>query len=156
MINVECESCVKRKTMYCPNSFKCYATKDKPYWQNRIMLLEENNQLKEKYANAVADYEEQKFNVEELKKQLEEYKYHLNCAKEMLEVQGRDGNYNYDSYTLGLYNGMEYTIALFETREPIFKSGKDIEFISDKTQQKEFINKIKELETKLKENGINE
>ena len=47
MNNVECESCVKRKTMYCPNSFKCYATKDKPYWQNRIMLLEENNQLKE-------------------------------------------------------------------------------------------------------------
>lgn len=73
MSNVECESCVKRKTMYCPNSFKCYATKYKPYWQNRIMLLEENNQLKEKYVNAVADYEEQKFNVEELKKQLEEY-----------------------------------------------------------------------------------
>ena len=48
MNKVECESCVKRKTMYCPNSFKCYATKDKPYWQNRIMLLEENNQLKEK------------------------------------------------------------------------------------------------------------
>lgn len=71
MSNVECESCVKRKTMYCPNSFKCYATKDKPYWQNRIMLLEENNQLKEKYVDAVADYEEQKFNVEELKKQLE-------------------------------------------------------------------------------------
>lgn len=32
MNNVECESCVKRKTMYCPNSFKCYVTKDKPYW----------------------------------------------------------------------------------------------------------------------------
>ena len=47
MNNVECESCVKRKTMYCPNSFKCYATKDKPYWQNRIMLLEETQQLKE-------------------------------------------------------------------------------------------------------------
>ena len=47
MNNVECESCVKRKTMYCPNSFKCYVTKDKPCWQNRIMLLEENNQLKE-------------------------------------------------------------------------------------------------------------
>ena len=48
MNNVECERCVKRKTMYCPNSFKCYATKDKPYWQNRIMLLEENKELHNK------------------------------------------------------------------------------------------------------------
>ena len=48
MNNVECESCLKRKTMYCPNSFKCYVTKDKPYWQNRIMLLEENKELHNK------------------------------------------------------------------------------------------------------------
>ena len=66
----------------------------------------------------------------------------LKCSKEMLDIQGHNGNYNYDSYMLGIYNGMEYIIALFETREPIFKSGKDIEFISDKTQQKEFINYI--------------
>ena len=77
---------------------------------------------------------------QELKKQLEEWNYHLKCSKEMLDIQGHNGNYNYDSYMLGIYNGMEYIIALFETREPIFKSGKDIEFISDKTQQKEFIN----------------
>lgn len=77
--------------------------------------------------------------INELKKQLEEWNYHLKCSKEMLDIQGHNGNYNYDSYMLGIYNGMEYIIALFETREPIFKSGKDIEFISDKTQQKEFI-----------------
>ena len=76
---------------------------------------------------------------QELKKQLEEWNHHLKCSKEMLDLQGHNGNYNYDSYMLGIYNGMEYIIALFETREPIFKSGKDIEFISDKTQQKEFI-----------------
>lgn len=74
-----------------------------------------------------------------LKKQLEEWNHHLKCSKEMLDLQGHNGNYNYDSYMLGIYNGMEYIIALFETREPIYKSGKDIEFISDKTQQKEFI-----------------
>ena len=45
MNNIECENCVKRKTMFCPNSIKCYATKDKPFWQNRIMLLEEKQQL---------------------------------------------------------------------------------------------------------------
>lgn len=47
MKNIECESCIKRKTMFCPNSSKCWNTEDKPYWQNRIMLLEENQQLKE-------------------------------------------------------------------------------------------------------------
>ena len=72
-------------------------------------------------------------------KRLKQYEKSMRIANEMLELQGRDGNYNYDSYMLGIYNGMEYIIALFETREPIFKSGKDIEFISDKTQQKEFI-----------------
>lgn len=44
----ECELCIKYKTMYCPNSSECYMTQDKPYYQNRIMLLEENQQLKEK------------------------------------------------------------------------------------------------------------
>jgi hypothetical protein len=28
----ECEKCVKRKTMMCPNSELCYSTKDKPYF----------------------------------------------------------------------------------------------------------------------------
>ena len=52
-----------------------------------------------------------------LKKQLEEWNHHLKCAKEMLDLQGQSGNYNYDSYMLGLYNGMEYIISLFETRK---------------------------------------
>lgn len=102
-------------------------------------LLKENQELNQKYLNAVADYETTMSELQELKKQLEEWNYHLKCSKEMLDIQGHNGNYNYDSYMLGIYNGMEYIIALFETREPIFKSGKDIEFISDKTQQKEFI-----------------
>ena len=48
MNKIECESCIKRKTIYCPNSEKCFATKDKPFYQNRIMLLEENQELKKK------------------------------------------------------------------------------------------------------------
>lgn len=35
-------------------------------------LKKENQELNQKYLNAVADYEQEKFNVEELKKQLEE------------------------------------------------------------------------------------
>ena len=76
---------------------------------------------------------------QKLKKQLEEWEHHLKCSKEMLDIQGQKGNYDYDEYMLGLYNGMEYIIALFETREPNFISGKDIEFTNNKTQQKEFI-----------------
>ena len=60
MNNVECESCVKRKTMYCPNSSECYETEIKPYWQNRIMLLEENNQLKEQKKKLRSWLEEEK------------------------------------------------------------------------------------------------
>lgn len=86
---------------------------------------------------------------QELKKQLEEWNHHLKCSKEMLDLQGHNGNYNYDSYMLGIYNGMEYIIALFETREPIFKSGKDIEFISDKTQQKDFISYLENEKNRL-------
>lgn len=42
----ECETCIKRKTPYCPTSIECMATDDKPYYQDRIMILEENKQLK--------------------------------------------------------------------------------------------------------------
>ncbi len=84
---------------------------------------------------------------QELKKQVEEWEHHLKCSKEMLEIQGQKGNYDYDEYMLGLYNGMEYVIALFETRDPNLISGKDVEFTNNRTQQKEF---IKYLEDEIK------
>ena len=125
----ECETCIKRKTTYCPNSIKCMDTNDMPFYQNRIMLLEENLKLK---------------------KQLEEWGHHLKCSKEMLDIQGQKGNYDYDEYMLGLYNGMEYVIALFETREPNYINGKDVEFTNNKIQQKEFIKWLKDEISKQK------
>ena len=86
---------------------------------------------------------------QKLKKQIKKWNFHLNNAKELLEIQGEDGNYNYDNYMLGLYNGMEHIISLFETRNPIFKDGKDIEFLSDKTQQKEFIEYLEKEKDRL-------
>lgn len=86
---------------------------------------------------------------QELKKQLEEWKHHLECSKEMLDIQGQKGNYDYDEYMLGLYNGMEYIIALFETREPNYISGKDVKFTNNKTQQKGFIKYLQEEKNKL-------
>ena len=88
------------------------------------------------------DYLEQE--NQDLKEQLEEWKHHLKCSKEMLDIQGQKGNYDYDEYMLGLYNGMEYIIALFETREPNFISGKDVAFTNNKNQQKEFIKYLEE------------
>ena len=86
---------------------------------------------------------------QELKKQLKEWKHHLKCSKEMLDIQGQKGNYDYDDYMLGLYNGMEYIIALFETREPNFISGKNVRFTNNKSQQKEFIKYLEDEKDRL-------
>lgn len=107
---------------------------------------EEHKKLKEEITNLSKDVDmwNSKYNDmfdenKKLKKQLEEWKHHLKCSKEMLDIQGQKGNYDYDEYMLGLYNGMEYIISLFEKREPNYISGKDVEFTNNKTQQKEFI-----------------
>jgi len=41
---------------------------------------------------------------------------------EMLEIQGRDGTFNYSSYDQGLYNGMEFMLSMIEGREPKFRN----------------------------------
>ena len=73
-------------------------------------------------------------------RRLKQYEKSMGIANEMLELQGRDGNYNYDSYMLGLYNGMEYIISLLEVREPKFISGKEIKFLSEKKTKKKKAN----------------
>jgi hypothetical protein len=51
--------------------------------------------------------------------------------KEMLEVQGHDGNWNYDEYMFGMYNGMEFMLSVAEDREPVYKD-KPKQWLSDK------------------------
>jgi hypothetical protein len=41
--------------------------------------------------------------------------------RELVEVQGRDGTWNYDPYFHGMYNGMEVMLAVSENREPVFR-----------------------------------
>lgn len=41
--------------------------------------------------------------------------------RNMVNVQGQDGNWNYNSYMHGMYNGLELALATLEDREPIFK-----------------------------------
>ena len=67
----------------------------------------------------------------------------LKDANEILNIQAQKGNYNYDSYMLGLYNGMEMIVALFEQRKPKFIDGHDIEFIEDyKSRNEKAIEKL--------------
>ena len=42
-------------------------------------------------------------------------------VKQMRDVQGQHGNWNYDPYMQGLYNGIEFSLSLLECREPQFK-----------------------------------
>ena len=46
----------------------------------------------------------------------------MSAINDLLRVQGMDGNWNYDPYMQGMYNGMEVVIAILEDREPVFKS----------------------------------
>lgn len=46
----------------------------------------------------------------------------LDVINELLEIQGSHGNWNYDEYSMGLYNGMELLVAILEDRDPVFKT----------------------------------
>lgn len=65
-------------------------------------------------------------------RRLKQYEKSMRIANEMLELQGQKGNYDYDEYMLGLYNGMEYIVSLLEVREPKFINGKEVKFLSQK------------------------
>lgn len=41
--------------------------------------------------------------------------------KESLAIQARNGNWNYDEYMRGMYNGMEFAVAIMEGRAPSYR-----------------------------------
>jgi hypothetical protein len=45
----------------------------------------------------------------------------LEKMNEMLDVQGSTGNWDYDNYMHGLYNGMEFMMSMAENRDPKFR-----------------------------------
>lgn len=45
----------------------------------------------------------------------------LGKMREMLEIQGKDGNWNYDSYMHGMYNGMECLFAVASGNQPKYR-----------------------------------
>lgn len=45
----------------------------------------------------------------------------IDDLRQIHEIQGLDGTWNYDPYHHGLYNGIELTLAIIENREPVYK-----------------------------------
>jgi len=62
--------------------------------------------------------------------------------KQILEVQSNDGNWNYDDYMLGLYNGMEIMMATLESREPKFRKCKKKDFLYNNMKKGSFGNPV--------------
>ena len=83
------------------------------------------------------DIEELLEENEELKREHEKWNRQIKSAEEMLDIQRQDGNYNYDEYMLGMYNGMEYIASLFRINEPKFISAKDIKFLHNRTSERD-------------------
>ena len=41
--------------------------------------------------------------------------------RELVAIQGQNGNWNHDSYMQGMFNGMELALSTLEEREPQFR-----------------------------------
>ena len=157
-MNKKCETCIKRKTMYCPNSIKCMATDDKPYYRNKIMLLEENKKLKKKYENAVADYEKTMFEKEQLnslvnscqeeirqlKKTLEEYKKDI----EDLDNQNQRAFKNMQLNQLKTCNMIKQQKEFIKYLEDNWKQTQDIWYIKILQKYKEIVEEKHEIQNK--------
>lgn len=46
----------------------------------------------------------------------------LEDLKNIHEIQGKHGNWDYDQYMHGMYNGLELALAIVEGRDPEYKS----------------------------------
>ncbi len=45
----------------------------------------------------------------------------IDRLRDLVKIQGEDGNWNDTPYMLGLYNGMELALSIMENREPTFR-----------------------------------
>lgn len=59
----------------------------------------------------------------------------IKSIQEVKRIQGMDGNWNYDPYMLGLYNGIEFALSILEDRQPDFRTIENSKFkhLPDKT-----------------------
>lgn len=45
----------------------------------------------------------------------------IEAMRDVMKVQEYNGNWDYDPYMHGMYNGMELMLAMAEGREPVFR-----------------------------------
>ena len=45
----------------------------------------------------------------------------IEVLRDIVSIQGSDGNWNANEYMLGLYNGLILALATIEGKEPIFR-----------------------------------
>ena len=45
----------------------------------------------------------------------------IKAMKECMKIQGGKGNWDYDDYMCGMYNGMELMLSLAEKRDPMYR-----------------------------------
>lgn len=98
---------------------------------------------------ANAEYEPQQLKdyITNLQEENELHNKILKQANDVLNLQTEEGNYNYDRFMLGVYNGMEAIVSLFEQREPKFKCEENIKFLHEtdyKSRNEKAIKKLKE------------
>lgn len=56
----------------------------------------------------------------------------LNEVKDVLKLAGQDGNWNFDSYNNGLFNGIELARTIMEGGEPQYRQLHKAKFMEDK------------------------
>lgn len=61
--------------------------------------------------------------------------------RDQLRIQGEQGNWNYDAYMLGIYNGLECALATLEKREAQYRSKPEEGWIHDRIP-KDFVPKV--------------
>lgn len=67
----KCEECIRRKTMYCPNTKICYSTENKPYYLDNIMANEVIEKLKNEIDKKDKVIDEMAKEIEKQQKEIE-------------------------------------------------------------------------------------
>lgn len=72
--------------------------------------------------------------LEQLDKLNRPWERKVSDLKDLVQVQGSRGNWDYSEYMHGLYNGMELALSIMEEREPIYKDAPG-EWLKDRSEK---------------------
>lgn len=62
--------------------------------------------------------------------------YKLETLKSIRDLQGDHGNWNFDPYSHGMYNALEFAVSIMEDREPLYRDKPD-QWLCDKPKSNE-------------------